>query len=70
MTQEEHLMDNLLNVDLEIIDCVRTLHQNNWDSGNLKQQIADLLKIRDDLVDKLMSFKEHDANCGCGHEHN
>jgi len=70
MTQEEHLMDNLLNVDLEIIDCVRALHQGNWDSGTLKQQVGDLLKIRDDLVDKLMSLKEHDPNCGCGHEHN
>jgi len=69
MGQEEHLMDNLFNVDLEIIDSVRELHNGNWDSGTLKQQVGDLLKIRDGLVEKLMSLKEHDPKCGCGHNH-
>ena len=69
MSQQEHLMDNLLNTDLEIIDSVRALHQGNWDSETLKQQVGDLLKIRDGLVEKLMSLKEHDPECGCGHNH-
>jgi len=45
MDDQEHLMDNLLNVDYEIIDVVRELHQSNWDSTFLKQQVGDLLKI-------------------------
>ena len=40
MNEQEQLMDNLLNVDLEIIDAVRTLHQENWDSQTLKQQVG------------------------------
>ena len=66
MSEQEQLMDNLLNVDLEIIDCVRALHEGNWDSGTLKQQVGDLLKIRDDMVEKLMSLKD---DHGCGHDH-
>lgn len=69
MSEQEELMDNLLNVDLEIIDCVRTLHEGNWDSGTLKQQVGDLLKIRDEMVSKLMK-DNHPTNCECGHEHN
>ena len=63
MSEQEQLMDNLLNVDLEIIDAVRALHQGNWDSGTLKQQVGDLLKIRDDMVEQLMSFNDD------GHDH-
>ena len=69
MNEQEQLMDNLLNIDLEIIDAVRTLHQGNWDSGTLKQEIGDLLKIRDDMVEKLMSFNTHEQQCNCGHDH-
>jgi len=69
MTPQEHLMDNLLNIDLEIIDAVRALHEGNWDSGTLKQQVGDLLKIRDDMVEKLMSLKDTNHECGCGHDH-
>jgi hypothetical protein len=35
MSEQEQLMDNLLNVDLEITDSVRTLHEGNWDSGTI-----------------------------------
>jgi len=62
-------MDDLLNVDLEIIDAVRELHQANWNSSILKQQVVDLLKIRDDMVQQLMSSKGDDNDCGCGHSH-
>jgi len=50
VNEQEQLMDNLLNVDLEIIDVVRELHQGNWDSESMKQQVGDLLKIRDEMV--------------------
>ena len=69
MNEQEELMDNLLNVDLEIIDVVRELHQGNWDSVSLKQQVGDLLKIRDEMVQKLMSLKSDDPSCDCGHDH-
>ena len=69
MNEQEQLMDNLLNIDLEIIDAVRALHQGNWDSGTLKQEVGDLLKVRDDMVEKLMSFNTHDHQCNCGHDH-
>lgn len=69
MNEQEQLMDNLLNIDLEIIDTVRTLQQENWDSGSLKQQVGDLLKVRDDMVEKLMSYGGHDHQCDCGHDH-
>ena len=55
MDTSEQLMDNLLNVDLEIIDVVRELHKSNWDSISLKQQVGDLLKIRDEMVQERMS---------------
>ncbi|WP_299292295.1 hypothetical protein [Nitrosopumilus sp.] len=54
MSEQEQLMDNLLNVDLEIIEYVRGLHEANWDSDSLKQKVGDLLKIRDEMVAKLM----------------
>ncbi|MGV7226564.1 MAG: hypothetical protein ACQ9CV_06560 [Nitrosopumilus sp.] len=69
MNEQEQLMDNLLNVDLEIIDVVRELHQGNWDSQSLKDQVGDLLKIRDEMVQKLMSVKGDDHSCDCGHDH-
>jgi len=31
MSEQEQIMDNLLNVDLEIIDAVRELRNENWD---------------------------------------
>jgi len=69
MNDQEQLMDNLLNVDLEIIDVVRELHQEDWSSVALKQQVGDLLKIRDEMVQQLMSIKDNDHNCDCGHNH-
>ena len=69
MNEQEDLMDNLLNVDLEIIDVVRELQQGNWDSTSLKDQVGDLLKIRDEMVQKLMSLKGDDHSCDCGHDH-
>ena len=68
MSEQEELMDTILNVDLEIIDVVRSLHQENWDSETLKIQIVDLLKIRDEMVVKLMSLKENNSSCDCGHD--
>ncbi|MGY5144025.1 MAG: hypothetical protein ACW9XH_06040 [Candidatus Nitrosopumilus sp. bin_32a] len=69
MNTQEQLMDNLLNVDLEIIDIVRELHRENWDSISLKDQVGDLLKIRDEKVQELMSLKSDDHSCDCGHDH-
>jgi len=69
MNDQEQLMDNLLNVDLEIIDVVRELCRENWDSFNLKQQIVDLLKIRDEMVQQLMLSKDDNHNCDYGQDH-
>ena len=69
MNEQEQLMDNLLNVDPEIIDVVRELHKGHWDSESLKQQVGDLLKIRDEMVQQLMSLKGDDHSCDCGHDH-
>ncbi len=69
MNEQEQLMDNLLNVDLEIIDVVRELRKSSWDSESLKQQVGDLLKIRDEMVQKLMSQKGDGHSCDCGHDH-
>ena len=44
MSEQEELMDNLLNLDLEIIDTVRDLHKENWNSDSLKEKVEDLLK--------------------------
>jgi hypothetical protein len=70
MNEQEELMDNLLNIDLEIIDNVRALQQENWNSEKLKNQVTDLLKIRDGMVVKLMSLKGNEHSCDCGHDHN
>ena len=69
MSEQEELMNNLLNVDLEIIDIVRALQQENWNSEQLKNQVTDLLKIRDEMVVKLMSLRGNDHSCDCGHDH-
>ena len=69
MNEQEQLMDSLLNVDLEIVDTVRELRQQNWSSDSLKGKVDDLLNLRDDLVQKLMSFNHHDSQCDCGHQH-
>ncbi|MBC8502427.1 MAG: hypothetical protein ACW9XB_01295 [Candidatus Nitrosopumilus sp. metabat.KBP569_Feb_25m_nospike.7] len=70
MNEQEELMDSLLNIDLEIIDNVRALQKENWVSETLKNQVEDLLKIRDEMVVKLMSHKGNDSSCGCGDDHN
>ena len=69
MSEQEQLMDNLLNVDLEIIDAVRALQKENWTSDSLKKQVEDLLKIRDEMVVELMSLKDDSHQCDCDHEH-
>ena len=69
MSEQEELMDNLLNVDLEIIDVVRELQQGGWDSISLKDQVGDLLKIRDEMVQKLVSMNGDEHACDCGHDH-
>jgi hypothetical protein len=69
MSEQEQLMDNLLNLDLEIIDTVRDLHKENWNSDSLKTKVEDLLKIRDEMVVKLMSFNGENHSCDCGHNH-
>ena len=69
MSEQEELMDNLLNVDLEIIDTVRMLEQENWNSEKLKNQVTDLLKIHDELVGKIRSIQGDDHSCDCGHDH-
>lgn len=69
MNEQEQLMDNLLNVDLEIIDVIRELQQENWNSESMKQQIGDLLKIRDEMVQQLMSQKDDEHECGHDHSH-
>ena len=69
MSEQEELMDNILNVDLEIIETVRTLQQENWNTEVLKNQVTDLLKIHDDLVVKLRSLQGDDHSCDCGHDH-
>ena len=57
------------NSKFEIVDVVRELHRGNWDSESLKQQVGDLLKIRDEMVQQLMSLKGDDHSCDCGHDH-
>ena len=68
MSEQEELMDNLLNIDLEIIDVVRALQKENWVTETLRNQVEDLLKIRDEMVVKLMSLKGNDHSCDCGHD--
>ncbi len=70
MSEQEELMDNLLNLDLEIIDVVRELRHENWDSASLKDKVGDLLNIRDEMVQKLMSLNGKEGHsCDCGHDH-
>jgi len=69
MSEQEELMDNIMNVDLEIIETVRTLQQENWNTGELKNQVTDLLKIHDEIVGKLRALQGNDDSCGCGHDH-
>jgi hypothetical protein len=35
----------------------------------LRNQVEDLLKIRDEMVVKLMSHKGHDSSCDCDHDY-
>ncbi|MDC0605395.1 hypothetical protein OAO63_01965 [Nitrosopumilus sp.] len=69
MSDQEELMDNILNVDLEIVETVRTLQQENWNTEALKNQVIDLLKIHDELVAKIRSLQGDDHSCDCGHDH-
>jgi uncharacterized protein YutD len=69
MSKQEELMDNIMNVDLEIIETVRTLQQENWNTEELKNQVTDLLKIHDEIVGKLRALQGNDDSCGCGHDH-
>ena len=69
MSEHEELMDNILNVDLEIVETVRTLQQENWNTEALKNQVIDLLKIHDELVGKIRSLQGDDHSCDCDHDH-
>jgi len=69
MSQQEELMDNILNTDLEIIETVRTLQEANWVDESLRNQVTDLLKIHDDMITKLRSLQGDDHSCDCGHDH-
>ena len=69
MSEQEELMDNIMNVDLEIIETVRTLQQENWNTEELKNQVTDLRKIHDEIVGKLRALQGNDDSCGCGHDH-
>ena len=69
MNEQEELMDTILNVDLEIVETVRTLQQENWNTEELKNQVTDLLKIHDEIVGKLRALQGDDHSCGCGHDH-
>ena len=69
MSEQEELRDNILDVDLEIVETVRTLQQENWNTEALKNQVIDLLKIHDELVGKIRSLHGDDHSCDCGHDH-
>ena len=69
MNEQEELMDTILNVDLEIVETVRTLQQENWNTEELKNQVIDLLKIHDELVGKMRSPQGDDHSCDCSHDH-
>jgi hypothetical protein len=68
MSEHEELMDNILDVDFEIVETVRTLQQENWNTEVLKNQVIDLLKIHDELVGKIRSLQGDDHSCDCGHD--
>ena len=57
------------NIDNRHIDNVRALQKENWVSETLKNQVEDLLKIRDEMVVRLMSHKGNDPSCDCGDDH-
>ena len=69
MSEQEELMDTILNVDLEIVETVRTLQQENWNTEELKNQVTDLLKIHDELVGKMRSLQGDGSSCDCDHDH-
>ena len=69
MSEHEELMDNILDVDFEIVETVRTLQQENWNTEALKNQVIDLLKIHDELVGKMRSPQGDDHSCDCSHDH-
>ena len=69
MSEHEELMDNILDVDLEIVETVRTLQLENWNTEALKNQIIDLLKIHEELVGKMRSLQGDDHSCDCGNDH-
>ena len=69
MSEHEELMDNILDVDLEIVETVRTLQQEKWNTEALKNQVIDLLKLHDELVGKIRSLQGDDHSCDCGHDH-
>ena len=53
----------------KIVETVRTLQQENWNTEELKNQVTDLLKIHDELVGKMRSLQGDDHSCDCGHDH-
>ena len=69
MSEQEELMDSILHVDLEIVETVRTLQQENWNTEALKNQVTDLLGIHDEMVKKLRTLQNSDHSCDCGHDH-
>ena len=69
MNEQEKIMDDLLNTDVEIIESVRELHREDWNSETLKQKVGDLLKVRDGMVEKLLSAHDDSEQCQCGHSH-
>ena len=42
MSEQEQLMNDLMNLDLEIIDTIRELHKENWTSDSLKHKSVTL----------------------------
>ena len=53
----------------KIVETVRTLQQENWNTEALKNQVTDLLKIHDEIVGKLRALQGDDHSCDCGHDH-